>query len=256
MAKMHPLILLPALPPLAPAVTMECTTEHFFSPLTLGETLLRAPPSPPQFSHSRYKSYWFSQCPQTFPAWLSSSASLPPAWDSPYLSVPPPKPATAIPKQPAPSASPPCADTHLTTPKSHLLPGWHMSLLHPSLPFPWDGDHGPLGEVSPWHGCGYVAPVPALRGGNGSSRTVVVKEAQATDKCIVTWASAHTHPGSQEGTGAQRLPLAEPHPCSFCSLPALGCACAKPGWGFGRVIFKTADFGTWLAVRIRGASAI
>lgn len=42
MAKTHPLILLPALPPLAPAVAMESATEHF-SPPTLGETLLPAP---------------------------------------------------------------------------------------------------------------------------------------------------------------------------------------------------------------------
>ena len=131
-----------------------------------------------------------------------------------------------------------------------------MSLLRPSLPFPWDGDRGPLGEVSPWHQCGYVAPVPALWGGNGSSKTAVVQKAQAIYKCIVIRASAHTHPGSQEGTGAQRLPLAELRPSSFCSLPAPGCACAKPGWGFWRVIFKTADFGMWLAVRIRRASAI
>lgn len=42
MTKTHPLILLPALPPLALAVAMESTTEHFCSPPILGETLLSA----------------------------------------------------------------------------------------------------------------------------------------------------------------------------------------------------------------------
>lgn len=42
MAKTHPLILLPALPPLAPAVAKESAAEHFFSPPALGETLLPA----------------------------------------------------------------------------------------------------------------------------------------------------------------------------------------------------------------------
>lgn len=42
MAKPHPLILLPALPLPALAVAMESTTERFFSPPTLDETLLPA----------------------------------------------------------------------------------------------------------------------------------------------------------------------------------------------------------------------
>lgn len=254
MTKTHPLILLPALPPLALAVAMESTTEHFCSPPTPGETLLPAsslsvfpfqvqilPVFPVQHRCER---------PQTFPAWFSVSASFPAGWNSPDLPVPPPQPASAIPPVPAPSASPARADTHSLPPHPTSRRAAPRPLcLPPCLS---------LGQrtVNPWQRCHpgtNVAPVPALWGGKGSSQSAVVREAQAVCKCVFIGASAHTHPGSREDAGARRLPLA---PGSFCSLPAPGCASAKPRWAFQRVIFKPSDLGMRLAARLRGASAI
>lgn len=133
------------------------------------------------------------------------------------------------------------------------MPGWHESFLHPSLLFPRDGDlRRGVTLASVW----LRGPSASIVGRKWQLHDRVVQKAEAIYKCIVARASAHTHQGSQEGAGVQRLPLTEPRPGSFCTFPALGCVCAKPGWGFWRVIFRTADFRMWLAAKIRRASAI
>lgn len=172
MAKMHPLILLPALPPPAQAVAMESTTEHFFSPPTLGETLLPALSLNfpiPGVSSAGFPSAKSLQKPSDFSC-LAFTIRLPSSWLGQSSSARAPTQICHSHPHPASTLSQP--SLHRRPPHCRQIPSPCRAGTSPScIPPCLSPGMGTLGEVSPWHQCGYVAPVPALRGGNGSSMT-------------------------------------------------------------------------------------
>lgn len=174
-------------PSSALAVAMESTMEHYFPP-ALSETLLPVPSLCFPSSHINLADFPSAASPGK-PSDFSSLAfiiHLLSSWRGQSSSLHAPTQACHSHTHPASTLSQPSLHRHpphcpRIPPPARLA---RVLVVSPLL-FPWDKDHGPLGELSPWL-CGYVVPVPALWGGNDRSKSVVEQKDQAIYKCMST----------------------------------------------------------------------